>query len=37
MKTAILFWLYLTAPDGNIWAMDSHLTQEDCGGFFRLH
>lgn len=31
MKTAILFWLYLTAPDGNIWAMDSHMTQEDCG------
>ena len=30
MKTA-LFWLYLITPDGNQWAMDSHMSQEDCG------
>jgi hypothetical protein len=27
----ILFWLYLITPDGNQWAMDSHMSQEDCG------
>lgn len=26
-----LFWLYLITPDGNQWAMDSHMSQEDCG------
>lgn len=30
MKTAILFWLVMTAPDGNQFVMDSGLTADDC-------
>lgn len=30
MKSAILFWLVMTAPDGSQWNMDSHLSLAEC-------
>jgi len=30
MKT-VFFLLLMATPDGNLWTMDSGLTQEDCG------